>query len=50
MAEIRIRNTDERISGQEQVLAFLESQEVLYEHWDMSKLDEVAAGALRPER
>ncbi len=40
MAEIRIRNTNERIKGDEQVKAFLESQEVLYEHWDMSKLPE----------
>ncbi|MGU3473256.1 acireductone dioxygenase [Paenibacillus sp. D51F] len=39
MAEIRIRNTNERISGDEHVKAFLDSQEVLYEHWDMSKLD-----------
>ncbi|MCM3748955.1 cupin domain-containing protein [Paenibacillus pasadenensis] len=40
MAEIRIRNTNERISGYEQVKAFLDSQEVLYEHWDKNKLDE----------
>jgi 1,2-dihydroxy-3-keto-5-methylthiopentene dioxygenase len=39
MAEIRIRNTEERISGEENVKAFLEKQEVLYEHWDPSKLD-----------
>jgi 1,2-dihydroxy-3-keto-5-methylthiopentene dioxygenase len=39
MAEIRIRNTNERISSDDQVKAFLDSQEVLYEHWDMSKLD-----------
>ncbi|MBP3963396.1 MULTISPECIES: 1,2-dihydroxy-3-keto-5-methylthiopentene dioxygenase [Paenibacillus] len=38
MAEIRIRSTDERISGEENVRAFLEKQEVLYEHWDASKL------------
>lgn len=38
LAEIRIRNTDERISGEENVRAFLNSQEVLYEHWDASKL------------
>ncbi|KQO00717.1 1,2-dihydroxy-3-keto-5-methylthiopentene dioxygenase [Paenibacillus sp. Leaf72] len=38
MAEIRIRNTEERISGEQNVRAFLESQEVLYEHWDASKL------------
>lgn len=38
MAEIRIRNTDERIQGEENVRAFLESQEVLYEHWNADKL------------
>lgn len=38
MAEIRIRNTEERISGEENVRAFLEKQEVLYEHWDAGKL------------
>lgn len=38
MAQIRIRNTDERIEGEENVRAFLESQGVLYEHWDASKL------------
>lgn len=40
MAEIRIRNTNERITGEERVRSFLESQEVLYEHWDTSKLPE----------
>ncbi|WP_308634332.1 1,2-dihydroxy-3-keto-5-methylthiopentene dioxygenase [Paenibacillus silvisoli] len=38
MAEIRVRATGERISGEENVRAFLEKQEVLYEHWDASKL------------
>ncbi len=38
MAEILIRNTNERITGQENVHAFLEKQGVLYEHWDVSKL------------
>lgn len=38
MAEIRIRNTNERISGEQNVKAFLDTQEVLYEHWDASKL------------
>lgn len=38
MAEIRIRNTEERIQGEENVRAFLESQEVLYEHWNPEKL------------
>jgi len=40
MAEIRIRNTNERISGEENVHAFLEKQGVLYEHWDTNKLPE----------
>ena len=38
MAEIRIRHTNERISGEENVRAFLEQQEVLYEHWSPAKL------------
>ncbi|WP_025027275.1 1,2-dihydroxy-3-keto-5-methylthiopentene dioxygenase [Caldalkalibacillus mannanilyticus] len=38
MASIVIRNTGERIEGNEKVGAFLESQGVLYEHWDISKL------------
>lgn len=40
MAEIRIRNTDERITGEENVRAFLSNQEVLYEHWNTDKLPE----------
>ncbi|GGD63931.1 1,2-dihydroxy-3-keto-5-methylthiopentene dioxygenase [Paenibacillus nasutitermitis] len=38
MAEIRIRNTEERISGEANVREFLEKQEVLYEHWNPGKL------------
>ncbi|MFI2855759.1 cupin domain-containing protein [Paenibacillus sp. JSM ZJ436] len=38
MAEIVIRNTNERISGEENVRQFLNSQEVVYEHWNMDKL------------
>lgn len=38
MAQIRIRNTDVRIEDEQEVLSFLQSQEVLYEHWDMYKL------------
>jgi 1,2-dihydroxy-3-keto-5-methylthiopentene dioxygenase len=38
MAQIRIRNTNERISAEDQVKAFLDNQNVVYEHWDMSKL------------
>ncbi|MZQ87358.1 cupin domain-containing protein [Paenibacillus sp. 5J-6] len=40
MAQIRIRNTNERIEGEEQVKAFLDSQQVVYEHWDANKLPE----------
>lgn len=40
MAQIRIRNTNERIEGEEQVKAFLDSHNVVYEHWDTSKLPE----------
>jgi len=40
MAEIRIRNTNERISGEQNVKNFLDSQEVLYEHWNPAKLPE----------
>lgn len=38
MAEIFIRNTNERITGEENVRAFLNNYEVLYEQWDASKL------------
>ena len=38
MAEIVIRNTKERIKGDDNVQAFLEKQGVLYERWDTSKL------------
>ncbi|WP_274650665.1 1,2-dihydroxy-3-keto-5-methylthiopentene dioxygenase [Paenibacillus humicola] len=38
MAEIRIRKTDERITGEQNVRDFLEKQEVLYEHWNPEKL------------
>lgn len=40
MAEIRIRNTNERIQGEDNVRTFLEKQEVLYEHWNPGKLPE----------
>jgi 1,2-dihydroxy-3-keto-5-methylthiopentene dioxygenase len=39
VAEIRLRNTDETITGKENVRHFLQQQDVLYEHWDMSKLN-----------
>lgn len=38
MAQIRIRNTGVRIEDEQEVLSFLNNQNVLYEHWDMSKL------------
>ncbi|UOF90452.1 cupin domain-containing protein [Fodinisporobacter ferrooxydans] len=38
MATIRIRNTNERIEGNERVGDFLGSLGVLYEHWDIEKL------------
>ncbi|MDP4098619.1 cupin domain-containing protein [Paenibacillus sp. P96] len=40
MAEIVIRNTNERITGEEAVQEFLAKQEVLYEKWDVTKLPE----------
>ncbi|MGG4553537.1 cupin domain-containing protein [Paenibacillus woosongensis] len=38
MAEIRIRNTNKIISGDDNVREFLSQYEVIYEHWDVSKL------------
>jgi 1,2-dihydroxy-3-keto-5-methylthiopentene dioxygenase len=38
MAEIVIRNTNERITGDENVRNFLNKYDVLYEKWDASKL------------
>ncbi|EFM12083.1 Acireductone dioxygenase (Fe(2+)-requiring) [Paenibacillus curdlanolyticus YK9] len=38
MAEIRIRNTNERIQGDANVSEFLNNQNVIYEKWDMAKL------------
>jgi 1,2-dihydroxy-3-keto-5-methylthiopentene dioxygenase len=40
MAEIVIRNTNERIVGEENVRAFLEQQGVIYESWETTKLPE----------
>lgn len=40
MAQIRIRNTNELVTGEENVRSFLTVQGVLYEHWDPNKLDE----------
>lgn len=38
MATIRLRNTDAWITEEEEVRAFLSSQGVYYEHWDLSSL------------
>ena len=40
MAIIKIQGTNETIEEQNEVAAFLESQEVIYEHWDIDKLPE----------
>ncbi|MEX2104242.1 MAG: cupin domain-containing protein [Bacilli bacterium] len=40
MAHIRFHDNDERIEDQKEVSAFLGSHEVIYEHWDMTKLPE----------
>jgi 1,2-dihydroxy-3-keto-5-methylthiopentene dioxygenase len=44
MAFIKIRNTGERIEGNENVGTFLRDQGVLYEHWDISKLPQHLQG------
>lgn len=41
MAIIKIQGTDETIESQQEVAAFLESQEVVYEHWDIHKLPDL---------
>jgi 1,2-dihydroxy-3-keto-5-methylthiopentene dioxygenase len=38
MAQIRIRNSGERLQTEQEVRAFLEEQGVLYEHWSTEKL------------
>ncbi|MFP3725908.1 cupin domain-containing protein [Priestia filamentosa] len=38
MANIRLHKTNERVENQEEVAVFLQSQEVIYENWDISKL------------
>jgi 1,2-dihydroxy-3-keto-5-methylthiopentene dioxygenase len=38
MANIRMRNTNERLTQEQEVRRFLNEQGVLYEHWDMEKL------------
>jgi len=38
MAVIRLHETNERITDQQQVETFLTNEEVIYEHWDINKL------------
>ncbi|OCA82870.1 1,2-dihydroxy-3-keto-5-methylthiopentene dioxygenase [Pseudobacillus wudalianchiensis] len=38
MTTIKIQGTNEVIDNQEEVIAFLDKQDVIYEHWDISKL------------
>jgi 1,2-dihydroxy-3-keto-5-methylthiopentene dioxygenase len=38
MAYITFRNKEEEIHVQDEVTSFLDSQEVIYEHWDITKL------------
>lgn len=38
MAYIVIQNTKEKLEGTEEVVAYLNKQEVIYEKWDISKL------------
>ncbi|PLT33159.1 acireductone dioxygenase [Bacillus sp. V5-8f] len=38
MATILLRNTNTRLSEEQEVKQFLDKQGVLYEHWDMDKL------------
>lgn len=40
MAIIKIQGTNEVIEEQSEVAAYLEQQEVIYEHWDIEKLPE----------
>lgn len=40
MAWIKFQNSGEEIHGHEEVASFLESQEVIYEHWNVGKLQE----------
>lgn len=40
MAIIKIQETNQTIEEQKEVAAFLVSQEVIYEHWDINKLQE----------
>jgi 1,2-dihydroxy-3-keto-5-methylthiopentene dioxygenase len=44
MATIRVRNTNERIVGEENVRAFLSANGVYYDHWDTGKFPESLRG------
>jgi 1,2-dihydroxy-3-keto-5-methylthiopentene dioxygenase len=38
MAQLRFHDTEDRVADQQDVSTYLESQGVIYEHWDISKL------------
>jgi 1,2-dihydroxy-3-keto-5-methylthiopentene dioxygenase len=40
MAKVRFHDTNEYLQGQEEVVQFLNSQEVIYEHWGVDRLDD----------
>lgn len=40
MARVRFHDTNEYIQGSEQVQEFLNSQEIIYEHWGVDRLNE----------
>ncbi|OEH92380.1 cupin domain-containing protein [Bacillus solimangrovi] len=44
MAIVKVRNTGEVISGEENVKQFFDQFDVLYEHWDVEKLSEDLRG------
>jgi 1,2-dihydroxy-3-keto-5-methylthiopentene dioxygenase len=40
MAKVRFHDTNEYLGGAEEVSAFLQSQEIIYEHWGVDRLDD----------
>jgi 1,2-dihydroxy-3-keto-5-methylthiopentene dioxygenase len=38
MAQLRFHDNEERVADQQEVSTYLDSQGVIYEHWDISKL------------
>ncbi|CAM3966211.1 1,2-dihydroxy-3-keto-5-methylthiopentene dioxygenase [Alicyclobacillus pomorum] len=44
MATIRVRNTNEQISGEQNVRAFLANNNVFYDHWNVDKLPQALHG------